>query len=86
MPRRIIYRPEFDADCASLGGIPAVQNVIAPLVQSLEDGDPNAFGLLDTNRGIRWARLKAIGNMPSLAVTFRVDQDDDVEMISVGPI
>lgn len=83
MPRRIIYRPEFDADCAALGGIPAVQKVIAPLIESLIDG-PISWGLLDLGTGIRFGRLKGVGAMPALTVTFRIDDDDDVEMLSVS--
>jgi hypothetical protein len=84
MPRRVIYRPEFDEDCELLGGIGAVQQVIAPLVQSLEEGDPNGFGYLVMPDGVRFVGIKAIGTMPRLIVTFRVDEDDDVIMLSVS--
>lgn len=85
MPRRVMYHPDFDADCTLLGGITAVQSVIAPLVAALEDGaDVGAFGLLlDVTTGIRWAAIKAVGGMAALIVTFEVDADDDVIMISV---
>jgi len=83
MPRRIIYRPEFDEDTIPLGGIAAVQRVIAPLLQSLEEGDPTAFGFLEVNTGRRYAGIRAVGTMPALIVAFRVDGDNDVIMESV---
>jgi len=84
MPRRVIYRPEFDDDCRLLGGIAAVQEVIDGLVAALEDGaDPNAFGLLDVGTGVHYVPIKAVGQMPELLVALMIDEDDDAVMLSV---
>ena len=83
MSRRVYYRPEFNRDAMLLGGIAAVQRVIAPIIQTLEEGDPTGFGLLDVGTSIRYASTRSVGNMPPLVVTFRIDEDDDVAMLSV---
>jgi hypothetical protein len=80
MARRVVYRLEFDADCAKLGGIAAVQQVIAPLVQSLEDGNPSIFSLFDVAAGKQYAPFRAIGSMPPLVVIFTLDDDGDAIM------
>jgi hypothetical protein len=82
--RRVIYHPDFDADAIRLGGIAVVQRVIAPLVDALER-TPNldAFGLLSVSTGIRYAIINAAEGLPSLLVTFVVDEDADVIMRSV---
>jgi hypothetical protein len=83
LARRIIYHPNFDADAIALGGIAAVQRVIAPLIAALEQ-DPHIFGLLDIASGLRWAALRAAEGMPRLLVTFIVDEDEDVILMSIG--
>lgn len=80
--RRIIYRPEFDEDANRLGGIAAVQRVIDPVIESLEN-DPYSFGLLDVVTGLRYAATKAVGAMQPLIVVFSIDADGDVMMEAV---
>jgi hypothetical protein len=80
--RRIIYRPEFDADAERLGGIGLVQRVIDPLVEALTN-DPYSFGLLNVATGIRYAATKRVGLVQPLIVTFSIDDDGDVFMESV---
>jgi hypothetical protein len=81
MPRRIIYHPEFDGDCAVFGGIAAVQPIIDPLVNALETApDLGVFSLLSVDTGFRYARLRSVGAMPELVAVFVEDEDGDIVM------
>ena len=78
---RVIYTPEFDASTIPLGGIAAVQAVIAPLVDVLER-DPYVYALQTFSWGasFRYATTVAVGDMPALIVAYTIDADGDVLM------
>ena len=81
MPR-VVYPPEFDRDCAPLGGVSAVNRVLGPLEDSLLK-NPGAFGLLEVDSGIYYGHLKAAQGLPELMISFWVDGDGDVVMGAV---
>lgn len=80
--RRVIYTPAFDGDTIRLGGIARVQQVIDPLVDAVQR-NPEAFSLLDVQTGIRYAVTRKIETMPALIITFTIDDDGDIIMLSV---
>jgi hypothetical protein len=79
---RIYYHPNFDADAVHLGGIPLTQRLITPVIEILEHS-PEAFGLLSVDSGVRYAIIRASRDVPELLLTFIIDADGDVMMMSI---
>lgn len=73
----VYYHPDFDAAAVALGGIAKIDAVLAPLIDALQR-NPFAFRLIE-NEWVRcrYAVTKPFGDVPSLLVTFNIDNDGD---------